>query len=182
VDLDEVLANTMIPVCKIINQRHSTHFNPTSFVDWNAWEIAHISKDEFFRTLDGAWFDWKMIPPTEENLRDKVGRLQEFGSIDIVTGRSPQTVAPANAWLKEQGINFNAFVRTNSGREKTKLDYDVFIDDSPEIMSLLSSTPNKYGIVYTQPWNRDAPSMPKVFRVDRWNQIPSVLRKVKLTQ
>ncbi len=52
VDLDGVLADTIVTFCAILNKRYSTNFTADSFVRWNAWEIAHITKDEFFRTLD----------------------------------------------------------------------------------------------------------------------------------
>lgn len=182
VDLDGVLANTMVPACRIINQRHSAHFEVSSFVQWKAWEIAKITKDEFFRTLDQAWFEWPTIPPTEERIAAKVERLLEFGKVDIVTGRSLETVAPANSWLKEQGIQFTSFVRANSGNDKAILKYDVFIDDSPELMSQLSSRRNKHGILYTQPWNAELPRMPRISRADSWSQIPGIVRRMVIAE
>ena len=178
VDLDGVLANTMVPVCRMINQRHSAHFEVSSFVRWKAWEIAKITKDEFFRTMDQAWLEWPTIPPTEESIAEKVGRLLEFGKVDIVTGRSLATVPPAHSWLKGQGIQFSSFVRTDSGNDKARLDYDVFIDDSPELMSHVSSGSSRHGILYTQPWNRKSPIMPRIARVNSWNQVPAVVRKI----
>ena len=68
VDLDGVLANTILPFCKTINKRHSTQFDLSSFTQWNGWEIAHIPRKEFFRTLDETWYNWREIPPTEHNI------------------------------------------------------------------------------------------------------------------
>jgi len=178
VDLDGVLANTMAPACKIINQRHSTHFEVSSFVQWRAWEIAKITKEEFFRTLDQAWLEWPTIPPTEQRLAAKVDRLLEFGKVDIVTGRSPETVAPAHQWLIEQGIQFSSFIRTNSGNDKAILNYDIFIDDSPELMSQLSTRRDTHGILYTQPWNAELPRMPRIFRVNSWSQTPGIVHEI----
>ena len=178
VDLDGVLANTMVPCCQRINTRHGTNLEVSSFVEWKAWEIANISKDEFFRTLDDAWYDWRTIPPSEENLGEKIGRIVPLGSVDIVTGRSPDTVASAKSWLKHQGIEYNTFVRTESGIEKVNLSYDVFIDDSPELMAALSATRDRRGILYSQPWNRQLPEMPRIRRADSWNQIPESLRRI----
>ena len=123
-------------------------------------------------------FDWRTIPPTEEHIYEKVGRLLEFGKVDIVTGRSLETIAPANCWVKEQGIRFNSFVRTEKGRDKAKLNYDVFIDDSPELMSQLSSGSSKHGILYAQPWNMKHPISPSISRVNSWDQIPAVVHKI----
>ena len=178
VDLDGVLADTMVTFCRILNERHSTQFTVDSFIHWNAWDIAHITKDEFFRTLDEAWFDWRMIPPTEENLGEKVARLKNFGEVNIVTGRSEATVPYANSWLQQHRIPYDEFVRTVSTRSKVKLNYDLYIDDSAELMSLIASRLDSNGILYSQPWNRNAGDMPRIFRIERWDQIPRVLQKI----
>ena len=175
IDLDGVLADTMVTFCKILNKRDSTRFTADSFVRWNAWEIAQITKDEFFRMLDEAWFAWKEIPPIEENIGGKIMRIRPFGKVDIVTGRSLETVQPAKAWLKQHDVSYDKFVRTISTMAKADLVYDVFIDDSAELMSILASRADRHGILYTQPWNRSAMSIPRVFRVDRWEQVPAAL-------
>jgi len=172
VDLDGVLADTITASCKIINAKYSKHYEPANFTKWRAWEITDLSVDEFFWALDEAWLDWRNIPPTEPNLAQKVERLRDICNVDIVTGRSPHTVAPAKSWLKYHRIAFNSFVRTNSGMDKLNLNYEIYIDDSPDLMSALTHKHDKRGIIYTQPWNQKI-SIPKgVYRVDSWNEIP----------
>lgn len=178
VDLDGVLANTTLPFCDIINKRHSKHFTPSSFTRWKAWEVANIPKQEFFRALDEAWFNWRSIPPTEEDIGLKVRHLQELGRVDIVTGRSPDTVVPAQSWLKQHEVPFRSFVRTMGTLEKAELPYDIFIDDSPELMAGIATTPKKHGIMYTQPWNQNEPKMPRITRVEGWKQVPVAVMKI----
>lgn len=179
VDLDGVLADTMVSVCKMLNQRRSAEFSVESFNQWNAWKIAGISRNEFFGILDEAWFSWESVPPTEEALDQKVARLRNFGQIDIVTGRSPMTVPHAKAWLDKQGIKFDSFVITqNSTEAKIKLNYDLYIDDNAELMALVSSRLHGTGILYLQPWNRNAGPMPRVFRVGGWDEIPLVIERI----
>jgi uncharacterized HAD superfamily protein len=169
----------MVTFCTILNKRHSTRFTADSFVRWNAWEIANITKDEFFRTLDEAWFSWKDVPEMEENIGEKLERIRPFGKVDVVTGRSQETVRPAKRWLREHNVSYDKFVRTPSTLAKADLTYDVFVDDSAELMSLLSSRANTHGILYTQPWNRNAPKMKGIFRVEKWAQIPKLLRHLR---
>ena len=178
VDLDGVLADPMVTFCRVLNQRHSTQFTVNSFVQWNAWQIADITKDEFFRTLDKAWFEWENIPAVEDHIGEAVEGIRRFGRVDVVTGRSQVTVQAAMNWLKEHEIPYDAFVRTESAIAKARLSYDVFIDDSAELMSLVASSLDKCGILYTQPWNRNAEDMQRVFRVERWEEIPAALEKV----
>ena len=182
VDLDGVLADTMESVCQILNARRNTPLTVESFVRWRAWEIAGITKDEFFRALDEAWFSWETLPPTEENLDAKVGRLGKFGTVDIVTGRSSATVPQANSWLKHHRIHFDSFVRTdNSTTAKLDLHYDWYIDDSSELMALLASRLHGSGVLYLRPWNRNTLEMPRIFKVDRWDRIPHAIEQVAAT-
>lgn len=178
-DLDGVLADTMVTFCQILNRNRPGPLTVESFVRWKAWEIAGITKDEFFETLDEAWFSWETIPPTEEDLDFKVSELSKFGEVDIVTGRSQATVASANSWLKKYQIHFNSFVRTqNSTTAKLSLNYDLYIDDSAELMALIASRLRSSGVLYLRPWNRNTAEMPRIFRVERWNQIPSVMERI----
>jgi 5'(3')-deoxyribonucleotidase len=182
VDLDGVLADTMVSVCQILNLRGNGPVTVESFDRWRAWEIAGITKDEFFRALDEAWFSWETLPPTEEALDAKVGKLEKFGTVDIVTGRSPETVSQANSWLEHHRIPFDAFVRTgNSTTAKLSLLYDVYIDDSAELMALLASRLHGSGILYLRPWNRDAIEMPRISKVDQWDQIPDAIEQFAAT-
>ena len=178
VDLDGVLANTISSVCKIVNERYSTQFEPSSFVRWRAWEIAQIPKDEFFQILDQAWYNWRTIPPTEEKIGEKLRPLRPLGRVDIVTGRSPDTVPSALSWLSEHDVQFDSFVRTDSVVEKVELAYDVFIDDSPDLMTEIASSPHKSGIVYTQPWNKDTPELNRIHRANQWDEIPKLVQKI----
>jgi uncharacterized HAD superfamily protein len=182
VDLDGVLADTIVSASKILNIRLGRAFTPESFVEWKAWKTAGVTRDEFFGSLDEAWFAWESIPPTEENLDIKVGKLADFGMVDIVTGRSAATVPQANSWLKRYRIPFDSFVRTiNNSKAKLTLNYDLYIDDSPELMALVASQLHSFGILYTQPWNKDFEAMPRIFRVERWDEIPKIAERMSST-
>jgi len=178
-DLDGVLADTIQSFCKILNARRSTIYSPEAFDRWNAWEIAHISRDEFLRTLDEAWFNWRSIPPMEDNLAAKVSRLTTFGTIDIVTGRSEATVPAAQEWLRFHRIPYGKFVRTISTSAKAELDYDIFIDDSDFLMSLIASRLFGFGFLYTQPWNKAAKILPRIFRVKCWEDLPPLIGQIQ---
>ena len=179
-DLDGVLADTIQTFCKILNSRHSSTFTPEVFDRWNAWEIANITRQEFLRTLDEAWFNWKEIPAVESDLSTKVARLAEFGAIDIVTGRSEETVPFAQKWLEFQRIPYERFVRTTSTSAKADLDYDIFIDDSEYLMSLIASRLVGFGFLYTQPWNKAARNMPRIFRLQNWDEVSRLTALIRV--
>ena len=176
VDLDGVLAEAMIAWCELYNKRYSQSMSLEEIRAWNVWKIVKITRDAFFRILDDAWLEWEKIPPTEEGVGEQVRLLHELGEVDVVTGRSPRTVPSAKEWLKAHGVPYDRFVRTESNLAKINLNYDVFVDDSPELMELIASRSTALGILYTRPWNRDTQMPSVVQRVTRWAEVPPVVR------
>jgi len=178
VDLDGVLAETMEAWCRIVNERFGTRLKLDDLDTWTSWRKTGISKEQFFEILDETWDGWESIPPTEPGLAVKVAKVETLGSLDIVTGRSKQTVEHAKDWLAHHRIPYERFVRVRGWRDKVFLNYDVYIDDAPELMPLISRNPLMHGILYERPWNRDVVEMPRVFRVESWTRIPTVLKRI----
>ncbi len=178
VDLDGVLAETMEAWCKKVNETFGTRLTLEDLDTWTSWRKVGITKDQFFQILDGVWDAWEDIPPTEPGLTEKVRKVEKLGSLDIVTGRSKKTVEAAKEWLSHYMIPYQRFVRVSGWRDKVFLNYDVYIDDAPELMPLISRNPLMRGILYERPWNRDVGDIPRVFKVASWTRIPRVLREI----
>ncbi len=178
VDLDGVLAETMEAWCKRAGQILGKRLTLEDLDSWASWRKFGITKDQFFALLNGVWDTWQDIPPTEPSLSAKVARIEDLGSLDIVTGRSRSTVESAKLWLADHKIPYQRFVRVEGWRDKVFLNYDVYIDDAPELMPLISRNPLMRGILYERPWNRDVGDLPRVFKVDKWAQIPKVLKEI----
>jgi len=176
VDLDGVLAEAMIAWCQLYNERYNRSLSIEDIRAWDVWKIVKIPRDEFFRILDDAWLAWERMPPTEEGVGEQVGLLREFGAVDIVTGRSARTVVSAKEWLKAHSIPYDRFIRTDSTEAKIRLDYDVFVDDSPRLMQLIASKSIALGILYARPWNRAAHMSSVIRKVTSWTEIPNIVR------
>jgi len=178
VDLDGVLAEAMIVWCDLYNKQYGGALRLEDINAWEVWKTFKIPRDQFFRLLDNAWLDWERMPPTEENVGEQVKLLREFGTVDIVTGRSFRTVSQAKKWLKAHAVPYDRFVRTESTLAKINLNYDVFIDDSPKLMELIASRSTALGILYTRPWNRDTQMPTVVRRVTTWAEVPPIVRAI----
>jgi 5'(3')-deoxyribonucleotidase len=182
VDLDGVLAESMIVWCELANAEFGTHLRLEDLDSWASWRKFAISKDDFYRILDESWDDWERIPPTEPGIARKVAGIEKFGLVDVVTGRSEKTEEAARKWINSQRVRFNQFVRVPGWREKADLDYDVFIDDAPDLMPLLSRRLIPWAILYERPWNRTVPHLRKMLRAKSWRQIPKLLESIRKTE
>jgi 5'(3')-deoxyribonucleotidase len=182
VDLDGVLAESMLVWCEKVNLEFGKQLKMDDLDSWASWEKFSISKDDFYRILDESWEDWRQVPPTEPRIAGKVARIEPFGEIDIVTGRSKSTEDAARSWVENHGIRYRRFVRVAGWRDKIVLNYDVYIDDAPDLMPLVSQSPLSRAILYDRPWNRNVPSMPRMVRAQGWKEIPSLLKQFQKTE
>lgn len=179
VDLDGVLAESMLVWCERANKEFGTQLGMDDLDSWSSWKKLPISKEDFYRILDESWDDWRVIPPTEPQIAEKVALVEKFGDLDIVTGRSKRTVEAARSWVDSQKVRYRRFVRVLGWRDKIFLDYDVYIDDAPDLMPLISRSPRAWGILYERPWNRSVAEMPKVLKAKSWREVPGLLKRIQ---
>jgi len=182
VDLDGVLAESMLVWCERANKEFGIRSKMEELDSWASWKKFPISKDDFYRILDESWDEWREIPPTEPDVAEKVARIEKFGDLDIVTGRSKRTVQAAKNWVDNQKVRYRRFVRVLGWRDKILLDYDVYIDDAPDLMPLISRSPKAWGILYERPWNRSVVDMPKVLKAKSWQKVPALLKQIQTSK
>ena len=169
----------MLVWCHRANAEFGTHLKMEDLDSWSSWKKLPISKDDFYRILDESWDEWQKIPPTEPELAEKVARIEKFGDLDIVTGRSKRTVDAARSWVDDQKVRYRRFVRVLGWRDKILLDYDAYIDDAPDLMPLISQSPSSWGVLYERPWNKNVGDMSKVLKARSWRQVPELLKRVQ---
>jgi len=179
-DLDGVLADTMQLWLKIWNRRTGQNLAYEELVEWDFWQRLEISEGEFMKLMNEAWRLWKMLPPTEPDIGEKVAKLKSLGRIDIVTARPRETEQYVLKWLEMHRIPYSEYVWIRSGKMKPKLDYDVFIDDSPLIADGCMLY-RKRLLLYDQPWNREVPESHYVRRIKSLDEAYEILRGEGLT-
>lgn len=177
-DLDGVLAESMVVWCRKCTETFAKPIRLEDLTSWHSWKRVGINEEDFYRLLDEAWISWEEIPPTEPELAAKVDTISRYGVLDLVTGRSPQTVPYAKKWLQKYGIRVNSFVRVKSVSAKAKLSYDIFIDDSPSLMLDIASRLDGYGILYARPWNQDFKNVKRIMKVTSLSEVPQRLEEI----
>jgi len=150
-DVDGVLADVIHAWLSYNNSMRPT-ISKSDISEWDFWKKHNIGKFDFYAELSMCWKSWKTIPPTENDLFQASKELAKMGTVDIVTAREDSTHEDVKNWLKMHNIIFKNYVGVKEGPEKAKLDYDVFIDDSPVNAKIMLAM-GKHVIIYNQPWN-----------------------------
>lgn len=150
-DVDGVLAD-VIESWLEYNNKIRNIIVKTQISEWDFWKDHNIDKYDFYNELSICWKSWHKIPPTEDKLSQATTKLANIGVVDIVTARDEFTHNYVKDWLKFHKVKYRDYIGVREGKEKSRLDYDVFIDDSPNNASNMLEA-GKSVILYTQPWN-----------------------------
>jgi len=174
-DVDGVLAD-VIHTWLDYNNKIRKAISKEEISEWDFWGRYQIDKYDFYKELSLCWQTWHKIPSTEENLSTTTSTLSHVGEVDIVTAREESTHTYVKSWLSSQKITYKNYVGVLEGLEKTKLDYDIFIDDSPiNAKSMLNA--GKTVILYTQPWNLNF-NDPRVKRIYTLKDAISIIKSI----
>lgn len=150
-DVDGVLAD-VIESWLSYNNRIRSWISKSEISEWDFWKKFQIDKFDFYKELSLCWQSWQNIPTTEDNISKATAEISKLSHVDIVTAREESTHDYVKKWLRSKNITYNNYVGVLEGAEKTKLDYDIFIDDSPiNAKNMLDE--GKSVILYSQPWN-----------------------------
>ncbi|MDE1764261.1 MAG: hypothetical protein KGI27_14310 [Thaumarchaeota archaeon] len=174
-DVDGVLAD-VIDAWLSYNNKVRTTISKSDISEWDFWKKYNINKFDFYKELSECWKSWKTILPTENNISRASRELSKMGTVDIVTAREDSTHDDVKNWLKMHDVAFKNYVGVVEGTEKAKLDYDVFIDDSP-INAETMLAREKSVILYNQPWNLQFPD-PRAKRIYELREAVEIISKI----
>lgn len=175
IDLDGVLADSIRLWLKIWNKRAGHALAYEELLEWDFWRRLGIRENDFMKLLNEVWRMWKIVPPTEPDIGEKIARLNSLGKIGIVTARPRETEKYVMRWLEMHKISYSEYVWVRSGRMKPKLPYDIFIDDSPLIVNECILRRKKL-LLYDRPWNREINENDYVRRVKSLNEAYEILK------
>ncbi|MCF8884196.1 MAG: hypothetical protein QXE67_02175 [Nitrososphaerota archaeon] len=179
IDLDGVLANSMKVWLKIWYEKTGQIIEYQEVNEWFFWRKLGMDSRRFMQILNEAWSRWLEIPPMEESLNLKTRQLKTLGRLDIVTARPRKTERYVYKWLSLHKIVYDKYVWVKRGEDKVKLDYDVFIDDSPTILADLDPARRSLILIYDQPWNRNINEGDHVKRVKNLDEAYLIIRSLK---
>jgi len=176
-DVDGVLADTIRSWLRLCNKRFGMNLTYDQIDHWNFWKDVGINQEDFEGLFNEAWYNWRVLPPTEDKLAAKVELLKNIGKVDIVTGRTLDTMRYVEKWLAMQSINCNKIVVVEPDKTKGHLDYDIFIDDSP-LNAIDAAERGKMALVYDQPWNSHLDQRDNLFRIRDLSEAASRIRSM----
>jgi 5'(3')-deoxyribonucleotidase len=143
--------------------RFDKSFTIDDITDWEFKSLKAWNEnlESFLAETDSLWNNSPEIhiPPMISNLKEITDKLKPF---DIVTSR--RTLSGIKQWVDFHQLEYRAIVYISEKQTKTDLNYEVFIDDNPELAPKLKK--NQFLWLISQPYNKNVEETEQVCRVD----------------
>lgn len=155
IDLDSVLADTMVIWVEEFNKRNNSSINKDNIISWDISKTLDISITEVSDIFTCIWDKrWKDIPSTEPSIGNAVSNLHSKGfRISILTKRYRSSVGNVIKWLDFHEIHCDDLLFVYDDAPKTNYPFDILVDDAPINFSQLVHP--RIGILFNQPWNKN---------------------------
>jgi len=185
VDVDGVLINLMVEWLRIYNNKYNDNKRLADIKKWAFYEDFGISKQECYNIFH--LIKLKDVPEIEPEVYRCLNIINKKHDVDIVTARRESArkelvhkLQTMNIWQGKQYDNL-VIVDYEPHTNKKDLDYNVYIDDSPELAIALSSmrSAKKCIVLYTQPWNHHINQYGNncIARADDWKEVLKWLKQ-----
>jgi len=173
VDVDSTLIDIMVNYCEIYNLDRNENKTKEDVEDWDFFEDWGLTVEEGLEIF--GQIDLQNVSPICDDVNYYLENINANHIVDIVTNREEKFRMVLIKKLKSMDIvketHYRRLILVKSEFEKLKLDYDIYIDDSPKLANLILNNPNKLQYLIDQPWNRGIKDIKNIIRVYNWNEI-----------
>jgi 5'(3')-deoxyribonucleotidase len=183
VDIDGVLANQIEGVLPIIKTKYGVDLN---YKDIKMWDLQ--IKDTNIASIiveEQGHREYVMSMPLHKGARETMDKIVQKYMIAIVTARATDSDTWSIQWLRKNQIPYDEIIHTaEEGKQNTKMELSVLIDDYIGNIKLFLEKSNGKAILFSQPWNIDRSKLTKFLEegrvkvVDNWGVIPKIIAEL----
>jgi len=184
IDIDGVLLDIIVVYCEIYNERYGTNYQKKDVTRWDFFKVWNITEEAAFNIFYEIYADSMNVPFIDENAPKIMKRLFELYDVDIVSARLPEyrssIVDKLNFHNIRQGIQYEELILLHHKPYDIKLkqNYDVYVDDNPNLVEPIKQLENRTLLLYDQPWNQESVCEKNVHRVYDWSDVHEKIREM----
>ena len=184
IDIDGVLLDIIIVYCEIYNKRYGTNCQKKDITKWDFFKDLNITEEVAFNIFYEIYADSTNVPFIDENAPKIMKRLYELYDVDIVSARLPEYRSSIVDKLIfhniREGIQYEELILLHHKPYDIKLkqNYDLYIDDNPNLVEPIKKLKDRTLLLYDQPWNRESICENNVYRVHNWDDLYKKIREL----
>lgn len=186
IDLDEVLSNTMGPLCEFHNKKYKTNLKPKDFFSYE-WEKVWggTSKDTVKKWIEFISENGEKLP-VKKNALISVKELSKENELYVISARQNEIKKLTINWIEKNFPNyFKKILLANNyaikGKELSKKELcekekiDILIEDQLK-HSIGAVSKKRKVILFNYPWNKHTNLPKNIFRVNNWSEVTKLIK------
>lgn len=192
VDYDGCAARTSDFICELVNLMTCRNYTYKDIKSWDFWEKEGWNK-QFWKAYDFMDRNGRLsIKPYDNHLFSSLSQLNLITKkpFDIVTANDNCAAPHIYKWMAyyngygtNEAYSYPNFTVKCIGRktaaEKLALDYQIYIDDNPNLAEAASKFPNKQILLANAPWNKHIKNSINIQRFESWKEVPELVKNMK---
>ena len=177
IDIDGVLLDIIVRYCEIYNKRYGTNYKKKNITTWDFFKDWNITEEMAFNIFYEIYADSMSIPFIDEDAPKIMKKLNERYDLDIVSARLPEYRAEIINKLDSHdvkaGIQYTELILLHHRPYDIKLkqNYDLYVDDNPNLVEPIKMMKSRTLLLFDQPWNQNSVCEDNVFRVHNWEEV-----------
>jgi uncharacterized HAD superfamily protein len=180
IDVDDVLLKFVERFLDVCNAKYGTNFTEDEVDNFSFYEIWGMNLDDAMKIFAPIQENADVLNVIDMKCADYIQKLKSDGrDIDILTVRVESAREPLIKKLDalgiKQGSHYDNLIFAPfkvKGVKITHYDYDIYIDDNPDLVKFINGESKKILLLYDQPWNRSVICSGKnIYRVMNWHEV-----------
>jgi 5'(3')-deoxyribonucleotidase len=177
IDIDGVLLDIIVRYCEIYNKRYGTNYKKKNITTWDFFKDWNITEDVAFGIFYEIYADSMSIPFIDDEAPRIMKKLHERYDLDIVSARLPEYRSSIINKLDSHnviaGIQYTELILLHHRPYDIKLkqNYDLYVDDNPNLVEPIKMMKDRTLLLFDQPWNQNSVCEDNVFRVHNWSEV-----------
>ena len=177
IDIDGVILDIIRTYCEIYNKRYGTNYQKKDITTWDFFKDWNITEEEAFKIFYEIYADSRNVPFIDDDAPKIMKKLNERYDLDIVSARLPQYRSSIIDKLEshgvKEGIQYTELILLHHRPYDIKLkeNYDLYVDDNPNLVEPIKMMKSRMLLLFDQPWNQNSVCEDNVHRVYNWEEV-----------
>ena len=183
VDIDGVILDLGSKVCEIFNGLYNTNYTKNDVKRWEFYRDWKVPEEIIYDIFDKAYAQSSSIALIDKDAPYILNKLNETHNLDFVTARNKKfenyLIERLNSLKIKKDSHYQKifYVEPKPYDTKIWLDYEILIDDNPNLVNSMNRFPERTLLLFDQPWNKNLKERVNVKRVLNWKQIEQVFEE-----
>ena len=181
VDIDGVILDLGSKVCEIFNSLYDTTYTKNDVKQWEFFRDWEVPESIIYEIFEKAYQQSSTIALIDDDAPHVLEKLYKLHDLDLETARNKKFeshLVDRLDFLKiRKGVQYGNLIHVEPKPydAKVELNYEILIDDNPNLMNSFIILPEKRLLLFEQPWNKNLEEKDNIKRVYNWKQIERLL-------